>query len=324
MARTDTAVAGEEGRAAVAVSAVQTRNNWQMALTRFRGNLPAMAGLVVALLSVVVALIAPRIVPYDPTETDFDHINLWPSRQHLFGTDASGSDIFSITISALRTSYTVAFIVLLISIVIGFTLGMIAGYFRGWVDTVLSRLMDALFAFPNIIVAILISGTFGVAMYKQFGPAGRLYLTVAALSLFNWVRLARIIRAEVLRLREQLFVEASIVGGGNGWWVITRHMLPNLFGIGVVFISLDVGLAFTLEATLSYLGLGVTAPTPSLGRLIQAGQAYIDPFWYQFLFPAIVLALLVLAYAFIGDGLRDALDPRQQSGQKRARATNTA
>ncbi len=291
---------------------VTVRKNWQMALARFRRNWLAMAGLAIALVSIVVALIASTVAPYDPANTDFANINAWPSAQHLFGTDASGADIFSITITALRTSYTVAFIAQGITVLAGMTVGMVAGYFGGWVDSALSRLIDVLFSFPNIIVAILIAGTFGVPMYQRFGPAGRLYLTVGALSLFNWAGLARIIRAEVLRLREQAYVEASVVAGGRGAWIITRHMLPNLLGIAAVLTSLGVGFALTLEAVLSYLGLGVTAPTPSLGRLIQAGQVYIDPFWYQFLFPAVVLALMVLAYAFIGDGLRDALDPRQQ------------
>lgn len=302
----------QRGRQTPLEQQVTVRKNWQMAVARFRRNWLAMIGLAIALISIVVALIASTVAPYDPANTDFANINAWPSAQHLFGTDASGADIFSITITALRTSYTVAFIAQTITVLAGMTVGMVAGYFGGWVDTALSRLIDVLFSFPNIIVAILIAGTFGVPMYQRFGPAGRLYLTVGALSLFNWAGLARIIRAEVLRLREQAYVEASVVAGGRGTWIITRHMLPNLLGIAAVLTSLGVGFALTLEAVLSYLGLGVTAPTPSLGRLIQAGQVYIDPFWYQFLFPAVVLALMVLAYAFIGDGLRDALDPRQQ------------
>ncbi|HEU5424532.1 MAG TPA: ABC transporter permease [Nitrolancea sp.] len=291
---------------------LKVRKNWQMALTRFRHNGPAMAGLIVALFSIVVALIAPLIAPYDPAATDFVNINVWPNSKHLFGTDGSGADIFSITILSLRTSYIVAVITQVITLVAGMTVGMVAGFFGGWIDGVLSRLIDVLFSFPNILVAILIAGTFGVPMYQRFGPAGRLYLTVGALSLFNWAGLARVIRSEVLRLREQTYVEASLASGARGGWIITRHMLPNLMGIAAVLSSLGVGFAFTLEAVLSYLGLGVTAPTPSLGRLIQAGQVYIDPFWYQFVFPAVVLAIMVLAYAFIGDGLRDALDPRSQ------------
>ncbi len=299
-----------QDNAGVLESELRVRKNWQMALARFRHNGPAMVGLVVALLTIVLALIAPLLAPYDPAATDFANINIWPNSKHLFGTDGSGADIFSMTILSLRTSYTVAIITQVISLLAGMTVGMIAGYFRGWVDSVLSRLIDVLFSFPNILVAILIAGTFGIPMYERFGPAGRLYLTVAALSLFNWAGLARVIRSEVLRMREQTYVEASIASGARGGWIITRHMLPNLMGIAAVLLSLGIGFAFTLEAVLSYLGLGVTAPTPSLGRLIQAGQIYIDPFWYQFVFPAAVLAIMVLAYAFIGDGLRDALDPR--------------
>ena len=151
-----------------------------------------------------------------------------------------------------------------------------------------------------------------LSLLKRTLSGWRLYLTVGALSLFNWAGFARVIRSDVLRLRSQTYVDASIASGASGRWILTRHMLPNLIGIAAILTSLGIGNAMTLEAVLSYLGLGVTAPTPSLGRLIQAGQVYIDPFWYQFLFPAVVLALMVLAYAFIGDGLRDALDPRLQ------------
>ena len=291
---------------------IDTRSNMRRAWDRYRRNGLAMFGLAVALLSIVVALLAPVIMPYDPTETDFANINAWPSREHWFGTDASGADIFSIMIGALRTSYTVAFIAQAIYIVLGMLVGLTAGFFGGWVDTVLSRIIDILFSFPGILVAILISGTFGVPMYQQFGPAGRLYLTVAALAILSWVGLARIVRAQILSLRELQYVEAARVSGARAGWILRVHMLPNVLGTTAILVSLGIGQAMTLEAVLSYLGLGVTPPTPSLGRLIQAGQVYIDPFWYQFALPAGFLAVLVLAYAFIGDGLRDALDPRQQ------------
>jgi len=291
---------------------IDTRSNLRRAWDRYRRNGLAMFGLAVALLSIVVALLAPVIMPYDPTGTDFANINAWPSREHWFGTDASGADIFSIMIGALRTSYTVAFIAQAIYIVLGMLVGLTAGFFGGWVDTVLSRIIDILFSFPGILVAILISGTFGVPMYKQFGPAGRLYLTVAALAILSWVGLARIVRAQILSLRELQYVEAARVSGARPGWILRVHMLPNVLGTTAILVSLGIGQAMTLEAVLSYLGLGVTPPTPSLGRLIQAGQVYIDPFWYQFALPAGFLAVLVLAYAFIGDGLRDALDPRQQ------------
>ena len=286
------------------------RSNFRRALDRFRDNGLAMTGVVIAVFTIIVAIIAPYVQPYDPSALDYAHINQWPSMQHWFGTDASGTDIFSQTINALRTSYTVALIAEVIYLVVGLFIGMIAGFFGGIVDTILSRIIDVLFSFPNILVALLIAGTFGIPMYKRFGPAGRLYLTVAALSLLGWVGLARIIRSQVLSLREMPYVEAARVSGAGGWWILTRHLVPNVLGTAAVLVSLGIGNAMTLEAVLSYLGLGVTPPTPSLGRLIQEGQAYIDPNWYQFFLPATILALMVLAYAFVGDGIRDALDPR--------------
>jgi ABC-type dipeptide/oligopeptide/nickel transport system permease subunit len=271
-----------------------------------------MAGVVIALISIVIAIIAPYVQPYDPGALDYAHINQWPSSQHWFGTDASGTDIFSQVINALRTSYTVALIAELIYLVVGMLVGLAAGFFGGLVDAILSRIVDVLFSFPNILVALLIAGTFGIPMYKRFGPAGRLYLTVAALSLLGWVGLARVMRSQVLSLREMPYVEAARVSGAGGWWILRKHLVPNVLGTAAVLVSLGIGNAMTLEAVLSYLGLGVTPPTPSLGRLIQQGQAYIDPNWYQFFLPATFLALMVLAYAFIGDGIRDALDPRSR------------
>lgn len=165
---------------------------------------------------------------------------------------------------------------------------------------------------PSILIAVLIAGTFGVAAYEILGPVGRLYLTIVALSLLSWVGLARVVRAQVFTFRETAFVEAARVTGASAWWILRRHLMPNLLGTVSVLVSLGFGGAMILEAVLSYIGLGVTAPTPSLGRLLQQGQVYIDPNWYQFALPASVLAILVLAFSFIGDGLRDALDPRMQ------------
>lgn len=215
---------------------------------------------------------------------------------------------------SLRTSYIVALIAEIIYLIVGMAAGLVAGFFGGWVDGLLSRIIDVLFSIPSILVAVLIAGTFGVPMYQLFGPAGRLYLTIAALSLLSWVGLARVVRAQVLSLRELAYVEAARVSGGSNWWILRAHLLPNLLGTAAVLVSLGMGNAMTLEASLSYIGLGVTAPTPSLGRLLQQGQVYIDPDWYQFALPAAVLALLVLVFAFVGDGLRDAFDPRMRSG----------
>jgi ABC-type dipeptide/oligopeptide/nickel transport system permease subunit len=285
-------------------------SNYRRAFDAFLRNGPAQFGVLIVLLSILAAIFAPVLARYDPGEFDFANINQWPSDAHWFGTDGSGGDIFSQMVFSLRTSYTVALIAQSIYLVLGMTVGLTAGYFGGWVDSILSRLIDVLFSIPSILIAVLIAGTFGVAMYELLGPAGRLYLTIAALALLSWVGLARVVRSQVFSLRETAYVDAARVAGGSDWWILRRHLMPNLLGTAIVLVSLGFGGAMTLEAVLSYIGLGVTAPTPSLGRLLQQGQVYIDPNWYQFVLPASVLAILVLAFAFIGDGLRDALDPR--------------
>jgi ABC-type dipeptide/oligopeptide/nickel transport system permease subunit len=290
------------------------RSNARRAVRAFTSNRLAVFGLAVILLSLLVAAFAPFIARYDPGAFDFANINQWPSRQHWFGTDGSGGDIWSQMVYSLRTSYLVATIAISIYVVIGMLVGLTAGFYGGWVDGLLSRLMDVLFSIPSILVAVLIAGTFGVPMYDIFGSAGRLYLTIVALSLLSWVGLARVVRSQVLSLREMAYVEAARVVGCSNWWILRTHLLPNLVGTVAVLASLGIGNAMTLEASLSYIGLGVTAPTPSLGRLLQQGQVYIDPDWYQFVLPATVLALLVLVFAFVGDGLRDAFDPRMRAG----------
>ncbi len=280
------------------------------AFRRYMRNWLAVVGAVIILIAAVLAIFAPVFAPYEPGEIDLLRINQWPSSEHRFGTDASGGDILSESIFALRTSFMVAIIAQTITLILGVGVGVLAGYHGGRVDLILSRLIDVLFAFPAILVALLLGASFGQPMYEAFGPAGRLYLTVGALSLILWVGVARVIRSQVLSLRESQYIEAARVNGAGSWWIIRKHVFPNILGSAAVLISLGFSDAIALEAVLSFIGLGVTPPTASLGRLIQSGQAYVDPFWYQLVIPGSILALLVLAFAFIGDGLRDALDPR--------------
>lgn len=280
------------------------------AFRRYMRNWLAVVGATIILIAVLMAIFAPLLAPHDPGAIDLLNINHWPSSEHWFGTDASGTDMLSESIFALRTSFIVALIAQSITLVLGVGVGVFAGYHGGKVDLILSRLIDILFAFPAILVALLLGASFGQPMYEHFGPAGRLYLTVAALALILWVGVARVIRAQVLTIREAQYIEAARVNGARNWWIIRRHVFPNILGTTAVMISLGFSDVIALEAILSFIGLGVTPPTASLGRMIQGGQAYIDPFWYQLAIPGGILALLVLAFAFIGDGLRDALDPR--------------
>jgi len=180
-------------------------------------------------------------------------------------------------------------------------LGVVSAYFGGGLDLYLQAVLDVVMAFPLIIMALAVVAIFGTGIHN----------VIIAITIPLIPRCARVLRSSALSIREVPYIDAARACGFGHSRIILRHMVPNVMAPFLILLTAFVGQAILAEASLSYLGLGVTAPTPSLGRLIQAGQAYIDPFWYQFLFPAIVLALLVLAYAFIGDGLRDALDPRQ-------------
>ena len=280
------------------------------AFRRFMRNWLAVVGAGIVCVGLLLAIFASLIAPYDPGKIDLLNINQWPSRTHWFGTDASGVDMLSESIFALRTSFGIATIASVITFMLGLSVGIASGFYGGKVDMVLSRLIDVLFAFPAILVALLLAASFGQPMYQHFGPIGRLYLTVAALSLIYWVGVARVIRSQVLSIREAQYIEAARVNGAGNGWIMRRHVFPNILGTAAVLISLGFSDTIGLEAILSFIGLGVTPPTASLGRMIQGGQQYIDPFWYQLVIPGTVLAILVLAFAFIGDGLRDALDPR--------------
>lgn len=280
------------------------------AYRRFVRNRLAVVGAVIVAICVVVALFAPLLAPYDSGEINLLRINQWPSRAHPFGTDASGLDILSESMFALRTSFAVAAIASIITLTFGVGIGIASGYFGGKVDLILSRVIDVLFAFPALLVAMLLGASFGQPMYDQFGPVGRLYLTVAAISFIFWVGVARVIRSQVLSIREAQYIEAARINGARNVWIMRRHVAPNILGTAAVMISMSFADTIALEAVLSFIGLGVTPPTPSLGRMIQGGQLYIDPYWYQLAIPGGILAMLVLAFAFIGDGLRDALDPR--------------
>lgn len=301
---------GAQARYRAEVQTVEHISLARRAFQRFLQNRLAVAGAVIIIIGILLAILAGLIAPYDPKQTDLLSINQWPSSHHLFGTDASGVDMLSESLYALRTSFGVGLIAQVITLILGVGVGVSAGYFGGKTDLILSRLIDVLFAFPGLLVALLLAATFGQPMYQRFGPVGRLYVTVAALSLLYWVGVARVIRSQVLSLREAQYIDAARLNGGRGWWIVRRHMLPNVLGTAAVLISLGFGDTIALEAVLSFIGLGVTPPTASLGRMIQGGEQYVDPYWYQLVVPGTILAILVLAFAFLGDGLRDALDPR--------------
>jgi oligopeptide transport system permease protein len=243
---------------------------------------------------------------------DYSAINSGPSARHWLGADYLGRDTLTRLLTALRVSLLVAVVVETINVVLGTGLGMIAGFFGGWIDNVISRIADMLFAFPGLLLAILVSAVFGDLARQLYGGMGRLLLVACALSLVSWPLMARFARGETLSLKNRDFIVASLALGSSNLRVILRHMLPNIAWLIVVAATLDVANVIVSEATLSLLGLGIEEPSSSLGLMIFRASSKIERYPLQVLIPAAMVTALVLAFSFLGDALRDALDPRSR------------
>lgn len=277
---------------------------------RFATNRAALTGLIVIVLLILTAVVGPLVWRASPIDQDYDAINGWPSAAHPLGTDNLGRDTLARLMRGLGVSLTVAFFVETLTITLGATFGLVAGHFGGWVDQVLSRLADMLFAFPGLLLAILVAGVFGQAVTQTFGGMGRLLLVTAALSLVSWPLMARTVRSLTLVLREQEFVTAARVIGNREGSIIVRHLLPNVLGMVIVTATLDVVGVVVGEAVLSLLGLGIQPPDPSIGGMIVQAIPYLETNWLQVFVPSAALMAMVLAFSFVGDGLRDAFDPQ--------------
>lgn len=265
--------------------------------------------LVVVTLVVLAALFGPLLYPVDPAHTDFSSINAPPSPRHLLGTDRLGHDTLARLLAALRVSLLVAGVVELINIVVGGSLGLLAGYFGGWVDLVISRLADMVFAFPGLLLAILVAAIFGQWVTENYGSTARLVLVAGSISLVGWPLMARYVRGQTLSLRERDFVLSARTIGQSEWGILRRHILPNVAGLVITAATLDVVNAIVGEATLSLLGLGIQSPATSIGKMIVEATPLLAQNGFLVFVPAITLTLLVLAFSFLGDGLRQAFDP---------------
>ena len=284
---------------------LQARSQWGYALRRFLRHRLAMGSLVVLLLIAVVAIFADFFAPYPFDEPDFLNITIPPTTEgkHYFGTDFLGRDTLSRVIYGLRTSLWVALVVSLLATVIGTTIGAVAGYFGGWVDNGLMRLTDLVLTLPGLAVLLTLSVYWG-----QGDP----FRVAVILALLLWTGFARIVRGTFLSLREKEFVEAAKASGAGDGRIIIRHMLPNAVGPIIVNATLIVAAAILTEAALAFLGFGVQPPNPALGVLIDEGQGEGLKYWWLVTFPGLVIVLIALCINFIGDGLRDALDPTQR------------
>ncbi|HEX5727202.1 MAG TPA: oligopeptide ABC transporter permease [Longimicrobiaceae bacterium] len=277
-------------------------SQWAIAARHFRRNKLAMAGLTVMILLYVVTLITPLIAPFDPAAQGNIVLSryLEPSLEHLMGTDKFGRDIFSRVLYGARISLSIGFIAVGISVTLGTLVGAFAGYFGGIVDTVLMRLTDMMLSFPRLVLLIVVIALFDTSIY----------LVVTVLGLTGWMGTARLVRGEVLSLREREFIQAARALGMNDARIIFRHLIPNTMAPVIVSATLGIGQTILTEASLSFLGLGVQPPTPSWGNMVSDGRDALITAWWIATFPGIAIVVTVIAFNLLGDGLRDALDPR--------------
>ncbi len=257
-------------------------------------------GVAIVALVLLVALFGPLIAPQNPDQINLIAILQRPSVHHWFGTDDVGRDLFSRVLVGCRISIEAAIIILSLSVTFGTALGILSGLAGGLADECIMRVTDLFLAFPGFILAAAIAATLGPSLSH----------TVLALAVVFWPWYTRLIRGQVLSLREREFILASRLAGGGTMWIATRHLIRNVMPILTVQVSLDVGYAILATSSLSFLGLGAQPPSPEWGAIITAGSSYIQTAWWWITFPGIALALTILGFNLLGDGLRDWIDPR--------------
>ena len=276
---------------------------WSLAAQAFRKNRIAVIGVMVVVWVYLIALVTPLIAPHGPaTQASLVTARLVaPGGEFSLGTDHLARDVFSRMMYGARISLSIGFVAVGISVTIGTLLGAVAGYLAGWVDTVVMRFVDMVISFPRLVLLITI-----VALFDS----NSIFMIMAVLGFTQWPGTARIVRGEVLSLREREFVEATRALGFSRRRIILRHVIPNVLAPVIVTATLGIGNVIVLEAGLSFLGLGLQPPTPSWGSMVADGRSYLLNAWWISTFPGLAIVLTVVAFNLVGDGLRDALDPR--------------
>ena len=278
---------------------VHVPSTWQRFWRKFRSDRKILIGSAILFLLILIAAVGPLITPYEPDADDYE-IFASPSMQHPFGTDSFGRDILSRIMAGAQISLTVGLSVAILSMVVGVTLGLIAGYFGGWIDSLIMRAMDFLWAFPEIILT--------VGMVAVFGAGIRNIIIAIAIAYVD--DFARIVRAEVLSLREEEYTIAARSVGASDRHIIIRHILPNTMAPIIVQATFAVGLGILAESGLTFLGLGVDPSTPTWGLTLSEGRDFIRQAWWISVFPGLAIMITVLALNLLGDGLRDTMDVR--------------
>ena len=275
---------------------------WDLAYRNFKRNKTAIAGVFILIFFTIVAVLAPYIAPYDPFEQDFLHSLEGPSQKHLFGTDEFGRDILSRVIYGSRISLQIGFISVFISMFAGTILGVIAGYYGSWPDMLIMRIVDIMLCFPYILLALVIMAILGPGIYNAMIAIGIVYIP----------KFARIVRSAVLNIRDEEYILAAKSMGAKDIKIMLKHILVNCMAPIIIQGTLSIGRAIINAAGLSFLGLGAQPPTPEWGAILSSGQNFLRGAPWVAIFPGIAIALLVLGFNLIGDGLRDAFDPKMK------------
>jgi oligopeptide transport system permease protein len=273
---------------------------WRDAIRRFSKNKLSVTAASIIILITLMAIFAPLISPAHYSEANFDDAWQFPSLTHPMGTDSIGRDYFSRIVYGARISLIVGFVAQMISLLIGIPLGAIAGFVGGRADYLVMRLVDVMSVFPSLLFAILIMAWLGSGLSN----------VLFAIGITGWVGVCRLVRAQFLSLREADFVRSARSMGGSNTHIVVRHMLPNAISPIIVGLAMGIPQAIFAEAGLSFLGLGINPPTPSWGQMVSSHLPNVIYYWHLALFPVFMIALIMLGFSLIGDGLRDALDPR--------------
>lgn len=269
-------------------------------LQRLVKNRLSLAGVFIVALIVVAAALAPYIAPYDPIAQDYDALLLPPSPQHPMGTDDLGRDIFSRVVYGTRYALLIGVAVVALELVLGAFLGFIAGYFGKFLGSFIMRVVDMVLSIPTLVLALAIAGALG----------GGLLVLIIAISVAGWGEFARLVRGQVLYVKEFTYIEAARAIGARDWHIMFKHLVPNCLGPVIVYSTLYMPAAILWSAALSFLGLGAQPPTPEWGAIISDGRSFIASAWWISTFPGIAIMITTLGFNFVGDGLRDALDPK--------------
>jgi oligopeptide transport system permease protein len=273
---------------------------WSNSWYRLKQNRLAMIGLFILLIMVLISLLTAWIAPYSYEVQDLNLGATPPSAEHWLGTDIFGRDMLTRIMYGSRVSLAVGFLATAVSLIIGVTWGAVSGFSGGRVDSVMMRIVDILYALPFVIFVILLMVVFG----------RNLFLLFMAIGAVEWLTMARIIRGQVLSIREKEYIDSAVMTGISGWHIITRHVIPNAIGPIIVYTTLTIPSVILLESFLSFLGLGIQPPMCSWGLLINYGVETMEEYPWLLIFPGVVLSITLFSLNFLGDGLRDALDPK--------------